>query len=104
VSTRPIAYAKMPNVRAAIAANPVARPSRPSARLTVFALPATTIATKNGNTAGTNTMLQSLKNGSIVSVAGYYIKNNPSARPSTNCQKSLYRAMSPRVCFRTIFR
>ena len=52
-----------------MAASPVARPSSPSVRFTVFALPATTTATKSGNRAGARTTVRSLKNGSMVWVA-----------------------------------
>ena len=42
MSKRPAMYAKIPNVTAAIAANPAASPSSPSVRFTAFDEPDTT--------------------------------------------------------------
>ena len=102
MSKRPAMYAKIPNVTAAIAANPAASPSSPSVRFTAFDEPDTTTPVNRINDQTANLAWTSEKKGTAVAVDAcgeiwLNTRNAPRARPKLHWPIILYLATNPRV-------
>ena len=83
-------------VKATIKVLPMAKPSRPSVRLTALQEPTTTKTTQNTKN-GPRLMIKFLKNGTsrLVVIYGYKYTKTPTIKAIRTCQKDLATGRDP---------